>query len=179
MTDAPLDASDPQRAVVVKRKVLERLTDVARHYRALEAAMAAFGEGFVRDQFARAAASDDPTELNRVKAIERGLDQLFNYLAELAALGLELAELRAPDDDPNARRDLKGLREIGVIDEQIRDQLTRVASVRNRMVHDYVGVGALDVHEATRLIHGALPRFVTAYQQWLQAGFQAARYKAG
>ena len=82
MTDAPLDASDPQRAVVVKRKVLERLTDVARHYRALEAAMAAFGEGFVRDQFARAAASDDPTELNRVKAIEGGLDQLFNYLAD-------------------------------------------------------------------------------------------------
>jgi uncharacterized protein YutE (UPF0331/DUF86 family) len=175
VTDAPLDASDPQRAAVVKRKVLERLTDVARHYRALEAAMAAFGESFVRDPFARAAASDDPTELNRVKAIERGLDQLFNYLAELAALGLELAERRAPDDERNARRDLSGLREIGVIDEQIRDQLTRVARVRNRVVHDYVGVAALDVHEATRLIHAALPRFVTAYQQWLRAGFQATR----
>ena len=57
MTDVPLEASDPQRAAVVKRKVLERLTDVARHYRALDAAMAVFGEGFVRDHFALAAAS--------------------------------------------------------------------------------------------------------------------------
>lgn len=137
--------------------------------------MAAFGEGFVRDQFARAAASDDPTELNRVKAIERGLDQLFNYVAELAALGLELAALRSPDDERNARHDLIRLREIGVIDEQVRDQLTRVASVRNRMVHDYVGVAALDVHEATRLIHAALPRFVGGYQRWLRAGFPGTR----
>ena len=171
MTDAPLEASDPQRAAVVKRKVLERLTDIARHYRALDAAMAVFGEGFVRDHFALAAASEHPVELNRVKAIERGVDQLFNYLAELGALGLELAELRAPDDESSARRELRTLREIGVIDEQLRDQLTRVASARNRMVHDYVGVAARDVHEAARLIHAALPRFVTAYQRWLRAGF--------
>ncbi len=175
MTDAPLEASDPQRAAVVKRKVLERLTDVARHYRALDAAMAVFGEGFVRDHFALAAASEHPMELNRVKAIERGVDQLFNYVAELGALGLELAELRAPDDESSARGELRTLREIGVIDEQLRDQLTRVASVRNRMVHDYVRVAAMDVHEAARLVHAALPRFVTAYQRWLRAGFPPTR----
>jgi uncharacterized protein YutE (UPF0331/DUF86 family) len=90
-------------------------------------------------------------------------------------VGLELAELRAPDAEPNARRNIRRLREIGVIDEQMREQLTRVASVRNRVVHDYVGVAALDVHEATRLIHAALPRFVTAYQEWLRAGFKATR----
>lgn len=61
----------------------------------------------------------------------------------------------------------------GVIDEQLRDQLTRVTGIRNRMVHDYVGVAALDVHQAARLLHAALPRFVTAYQQWLRAGFPA------
>jgi uncharacterized protein YutE (UPF0331/DUF86 family) len=175
VTNAPLEASDPERAAVVKRKVLERLTDVPRHYRALGAAMATFGEGFGRDEFARAAASEDPSELNSVKAIERGVDQLFNYLVDLGALGLELAELRAPDDEPSARRDLRRLREFGVIDEQLRDQLTRVSRVRNRMVHDYVGVAALDVYEAARLIHAALPRFVTAYQQWLRAGFPATR----
>jgi hypothetical protein len=155
----PLEATDPQRAAVLKRKVLERLMDLARHYRALDAAMADFGEGFVRDHFALAAASEHPMELNRVKAIERGVDQLFNYVAELSALGLEL----------------KTLREIGVMDEQLRDQLTRVASVRNRMVHDYVRVAAMDVHEAARLVHAALPRFVTAYQRWLRAGFPPTR----
>ena len=175
MTGAPLERSDPQRAAVVKRKVLERLIDVPRHYRALEVAMAAFGEGFARDRFANAAASEDPTDLNSVKAIERGLDQLFNYLAELGALGLELAELRAPEDAPNARRDLRKLSEIGVIDERLSDDLTSIARVRNRMVHDYVGLAALDVHEAARLIDAALPRFVAAYQQWLRAGFPRAR----
>jgi hypothetical protein len=37
VTNAPLEASDPERAAVVRRKVLKRLTDVLRHYRALEA----------------------------------------------------------------------------------------------------------------------------------------------
>jgi uncharacterized protein YutE (UPF0331/DUF86 family) len=171
VTAAPLEASDPERAAALKRKVLERLTDVTRHYRALEAAMAAFGEGFERDRFRHAAASEDPTELNQVKAVERGLDQLFNYIAELTALGLELAELRAPDDEPSARGDLRKLREIEVIDERLHNRLTRVAGLRNRMVHDYVGVAALDVHEAVRVLHAALPRFVGAYQGWLRAGF--------
>jgi hypothetical protein len=103
VSDAPLEANDPERAAVLKRKVLERLTDVPRHYRALAAAMATFGEGFGREKFAHAAASEDPSELNSVKAIERGVDQLFNYLVELGALGLELAEIRAPDDKPTAR----------------------------------------------------------------------------
>jgi hypothetical protein len=109
----------------LKRKVLERLTDLPRHYRALAAAMATFGEGFGREKFAHAAASEDPPELNRVKAIERGVDQLFNYLVELGALGLELAEIRAPDDKPTARGDLRRLGEIGVIDAHLRDRLTR------------------------------------------------------
>jgi len=42
-------------------------------------------------------------ELNRVKAVERGVDQLYNYIAELAAFGLELAELRGRRDETNAR----------------------------------------------------------------------------
>src|SRR5215211_742986 len=107
MTGAPLDASDPDRAAALKRKVLARLTDAARHYRALEAAMTEFGEGFPRARFVEAAASQDPADLNRVKAAERGLDQLFNYVAEFNALGLELAGLRQPDAEPNARADLR------------------------------------------------------------------------
>lgn len=94
MNETPLDASDPERASAVKRKVFDRLTDVTRHYRALEAAVEEFGEQFDQTQFVRAAESDEPAALNRVKAIERGLDQLFNYVAELSALG-SLAGIRA------------------------------------------------------------------------------------
>jgi uncharacterized protein YutE (UPF0331/DUF86 family) len=171
---APLESSDHQRASALKRKVLERLTDIARHYRALEAAMAEFDEGFSREQFVASTRSQDPVTLNRVKATERGLDQLFNYLAELTALGLELAELRLPEAEANARADLRQLREIGVIDGPLCDQLVRVAGLRNRMVHDYVGVSGEEVHEAVRTLRAALPRFISAYQEWLRAGFAAA-----
>lgn len=174
MTGAPLDSSDPERAVALKRKVLARLTDLARHYRALQAAMAEFGDGFPRERFADAARSEDPAELNRVKATERGLDQLFNYVAELGSLGLELAGLRAPDADPNARADLRRLDEIGVIDTALCEQLVRIAAIRNRMVHDYVVLSGVDMHEAVRLLDGALPRYIAAYQRWLGAGFPPA-----
>jgi uncharacterized protein YutE (UPF0331/DUF86 family) len=174
VSGAPLDASDPQRAAALKRKVLARVTDIARHYRALEAAIAAFGEGFPRECFARAAASEDPAELNRVKATERRLDQLFNYLAELAALGLKLARLRAPGAEPNARAEVRSLRDIGVLEPALCDQLVRVAGIRNRLVHDYVALSGVEVHEAVRLLHGALPRYIAAYQGWLRAGFPPA-----
>ena len=173
MTGAPLDATDRDRATALKRKVLARLTDAARHYRALEAAMAEFGEGFPREGFIEATGSEDPVQLNRVKAAERGLDQLFNYIAEFGALGLELAGLRAPDAEANARADLRRLRDIGVIEPALCDQLVRVAGIRNRMVHDYVVVSGSDVHEAVRLLAGALPPYIAAYQAWLKAGFPA------
>lgn len=174
MTGAPLDTVDPERATALKRKVLARLTDIARHYRALEAAMDEFGDGFVRAEFVAASGSDDPSLLNAVKAVERGLDQLFNYLAELGAFGLELAGLRTGEEDPNSRADLRRLRDIGVIEPGLCEQLVRVVGVRNRMVHDYVGVSGDDVHEAARLLHGALPRYISAYQNWLRADFPSA-----
>jgi hypothetical protein len=151
--------------------VLERLTDMGRHYRALEAAMAEFDPGFSREQFVDSARSDDPAALNRVKATERGLDQLFNYVAELTSLGLELAGRRAPDAEANARGDLRDLRDIGLVDAARCEQLVRVVGIRNRMVHDYVGTSGEEVHEAVRLLHAALPRFISAYQEWLRAGF--------
>jgi len=67
------------------------------------------------DVFQRAYDSDDPIELNRVKAVERGVDQLYNYIVELAALGLELAEVRCRRPETNATVDIDSLERIGVI----------------------------------------------------------------
>jgi hypothetical protein len=94
---APLEVNYPQRARVLKAKILDRMSDVRRHLLALRMAMAEFGEDFELGAFSAAYASEDPIELNRVKAVERGVDQLYNYIAELAAFGLELAELRGSD----------------------------------------------------------------------------------
>lgn len=91
---SPLEEHDPERARALKAKVRDRVSDVRRHLVALRTAMAEFGEDFDLDAFRVAHASDDPVPLNQVKAVERGVDQLSNYIAELAALGLELAEVR-------------------------------------------------------------------------------------
>ncbi len=75
--------------------------------------MADFGEDFDLAAFEAAYRSSDPVALNRVKAVERGVDQLYNYIAELTSQGLELAEVRDRQASLNARRDLRDLRRIG------------------------------------------------------------------
>src|ERR1700737_3706042 len=100
---APLEASNPDRARALKAKIRDRVSDVRRHLVALRTAMAEFGEDFDLDSFQHAYDSDDPKLLNQVKAVERGVDQLYNYIAELSAFGLELAEIRTRHQDTNAR----------------------------------------------------------------------------
>lgn len=128
---APLEANDPQRARALKAKIRDRVSDVRRHLLALRTAMADFGEDFELDAFRAAYASEDPIELNRVKAVERGVDQLYNYVAELSAFGLELAELRGRQDETNARRDLDGLRGAGVLSGELTRRLRRLRELRH------------------------------------------------
>lgn len=92
--------------------------------------MAEFGADFEPDAFRAAHVSEDPVELNRVKAVERGVDQLYNYIAELAAFGLELAELRGRRDETDARRDLDALRDAGAGLEDRLDPLADRGEVR-------------------------------------------------
>src|SRR5215211_417908 len=123
---APLERTDPDRARVLKTKIRERVSDLRRHLIALRSAMAEFGEDFELDAFKEAHASEDPVALNKVKAVERGVDQLYNYIAELTTFGLELAEVRTRHDDLNARRDLRQLAEIGVIGRERSRRLDRL-----------------------------------------------------
>jgi uncharacterized protein YutE (UPF0331/DUF86 family) len=172
---APLEASDPQRAQTLKRKVLDRITDVRRHLNALQAGMAAFGEDFDLDVFQREFESEDPHELNRVKAVERGVDQLYNYMVELAAFGLELAGERRRFDETNARRDLDALARLGVISRERAARLQRLREYRRLFVHEYGSATAAQVHEAARILADELPPFYRAYGDWVRTGFRAAR----
>ncbi len=114
--------------------------------------MAEFGEDFDLDAFQAAYRSEDPAELNRVKAVERGVDQLYNYIAELAALGLELAEVRGRRDDTNARVDIDALARIGVLGAERTRRLQRLRELRRALVHEYATATAEQVHEAARII---------------------------
>jgi uncharacterized protein YutE (UPF0331/DUF86 family) len=170
---APLEAHDPDRARALKTKIRDRLSDVRRHLVALRAAMAEFGEDFDLDTFQAAYDSEDPTALNRVKAIERGVDQLYNYIAELAALGLELAEIRTRRQDTNARQDLDALSRIGVIGRERTRRLQRLRELRRLLVHEYATATAEQVHEAALIISTEFIPFYDAYRTWIGRGFSS------
>jgi hypothetical protein len=165
---APLEADDPARARALRAKVRTRMTDVRRHLRALRTAMAEFGEDFDADTFAAAHASEDPIQLNRVKAVERGVDQLCNFIAELAAVGTELAALRGRNDDATARKDLAALRHAGVLSAELTRRLQRL-TVLHRMLR--ANTTADHVQESALLAAADFPAFYEAYRSWIAQGF--------
>jgi uncharacterized protein YutE (UPF0331/DUF86 family) len=174
---APLEARDPDRARALKAKIRDRISDVHRHLIALRVAMAEFGEDFDLESFQRAYDSDDPVQLNRVKAVERGVDQLYNYVAELTAFGLELAEVRARRQETNARADIDALRRIGVIGTERARRLQRLRELRRQLVHEYATATAEQVHEAARIIIRELAPFYDAYREWIVRGFSTTKKK--
>lgn len=170
---APLQASDPARARALKAKVHERVGDVRRHLLALRTAMAEFGEDFDLHAFRTAYASEDPIELNRVKAVERGVDQLYNYIVELTAFGLELAELRARRDETNARRDLDAMRHARVLSGELTRRLQRLRELRRMFVRAYATATAEQVHRSALILAADFPAFYEAYRAWIKRGFSA------
>ena len=172
---APLEATDAKRARALKLKVRDRVRDVRRHLLALRTAMAEFGADFDSDAFAAAYASEDPVALNRVKAVERGVDQLYNYIAELSAFGLELAELRGRRDETNARVDLDALGKAGVLSGELTGRLQRLRELRRMLVHEYATATAEQVHEAALLVVANFPAFYEAYRNWITQGFNPKR----
>lgn len=170
---APLEAHDPERARTLKAKIRDRVSDVRRHLIALRTAMAEFGDDFELDEFTTAYVSDDPIALNHVKAVERGVDQLYNYIAELTAFGLELTEIRKRGDDLNARRDLQALERIGVLGPLRAQRLERLRELRRLLVHEYATATAEQVHEAARLVADDFVPFYDAYKAWIVRGFSA------
>jgi uncharacterized protein YutE (UPF0331/DUF86 family) len=172
---APLEEHDPERARALKAKIRDRVSDVRRHLVALRTGMADFGEDFDLALFRAAYDSDDPITLNRVKAVERGVDQLYNYIAELTAFGLELARVRARSDELNARRDLESLARIGVVGRERARRLERLRELRRLLVHEYATATADQVHEAARLVADEFVPFYDAYRAWISRGFSAER----
>lgn len=168
---APLEARDPDRARALKAKIRDRVSDVRRHLIALRTVMAEFGEDFDLDAFQHAYDSDDPLLLNQVKAVERGVDQLYNYIAELTAFGLELADIRARHQDTNARVDIESLSRIGVIGPERARRLQRLRELRRMLVHEYATATAAQVHEAARIITSEFIPFYDAYRSWINRGF--------
>lgn len=172
---APLEREDPDRARALKRKIRDRMTDQRRHLVALRVAMAEFGGDFDLHAFQAAYDTDDPVRLNQVKAVERGVDQLYNAIAELSAFGLELAGVRGRREEHNARRDIATLTRVGVLGPERARRLERLRELRRLLVHEYATATAEQVHEAAQLIADDFVPFYDAYRAWIARGFAAAR----
>jgi hypothetical protein len=171
----PLEDSDPDRARTLKAKIRDRVSDVRRHLIALRTAMAEFGEDFDLEAFQAAYTSEDPVTLNKVKAVERGVDQLYNYIAELARFGLELAGVRNRGDELNARRDLADLARLGVLQRERARRLERLRALRRLLVHEYAAATAEQIHAAALIISDEFVPFYDAYRVWIERGFSPQR----
>lgn len=171
---APLELADPERARWLKAKIRDRVSDVRRHLVALRVAMTAFGDDFDLEGFTAAYGSDDPALLNQVNAVERGVDKLYNTIAELTAFGLELACVRPRGAELSARRDLNDLRRIGVVGPERARRLERLRELRRLLVHEYATATAEQVHEAARIVADEFVPFYDAYRVWISRGFSAA-----
>ena len=165
---APLERSDARRARGLKLRIRDRVGDVRRHLLALRTAMSEFGADFDLDAFRVAFDSEDPVVLNRVKAVERGVEQLSGFIAELAALGLELAGVRGRHEEADARADLDALARAEVLPKELTQRLQRLRELRRMLLRDAT---AERVHEAALLVTGNLPAFHDRYRDWIQRGF--------
>jgi hypothetical protein len=151
-----------------QREIVRLLDQFPRQYAALESAMAAFGQDFDLPRFKEAfEATHDMEAYNRAQALERALGRVQNFVTELAITGVKLAQLPAPGEGSPAQRAFAALREAGVIGGALQRRLVRAQAARSRIEHEYVEVGAGDVHEAARLVHAAALDFAGRYRRWI------------
>jgi hypothetical protein len=166
---APLAEHDPARARALNARVRDQISDVRRHLAALRTAMADFGEDFDPDVFAGAHDGEDPIQLNRVKAVERGVEQLYGFVEQLAASGLELAGLRGRRDQIDTASDLDLLVGAGVLRKRLAGRLKRLCELQRMRARDHAS--AEHVHESALILAGSLPAFYDAYGAWVKRGF--------
>ena len=106
-----------------------------------------------------------------------GVDQLYNYIAELAAFGLERAQIRARREEANARADIGSLRRAGVIGPERARRLQRRHELRRLLVHEYATATCDRVHKAARIIASEFAPFYDSYRGWIARGFSTQHNK--
>lgn len=154
-----------------RRSLVAHLEDFPRQLEALRFSTQAFGGDFDAAQFAEAFVSEEPELYTRVQAIERGFGRIQNYIALMADTGAKLAGLprRALEgDEPRAQPALEALRDARVITKDLCRRLIVTQKSRTLFEHDYVRVGADDVHAAVVKLLGVAPEFLERFSVWIE-----------
>jgi hypothetical protein len=169
MTDREARKVDEQRW---RLTVVRHLEDLPRQYAALENAMAAFGEDFDLRQFKAAyTTTEDMDAYNRVRAVERAVGRVQNYVGELADAGATLAGLPRPPIESGgsqAQQAFEALRDARVIGRGLCRKLVQAQNARTRIEHSYVQTPAGDVHRAATLVRDAARDLVGSYRTWVE-----------
>jgi uncharacterized protein YutE (UPF0331/DUF86 family) len=159
-----------------ERDIIRHLEDFPRQYAALETAMANFGDDFDLQLFKAGFNTTEAEEMedyNRVQAVERAVGRVQNYIAELAIVGVRLAQLPVGDDGSPPHRAFESLRDAKVIDGGLCRRLIRAQQARVMIEHSYVETAAGDVHRATTLVHEAARDFIGRYRGWIAPHLEA------
>lgn len=120
-------------------------------------------------EFTRQCRSNERTERDRVRVLERSAETVQNYLAELARGSLIATEELPNSAALNAQRDYMQLAELSVIDQNLAETLCTLQRVRNQITHDYPGAVASEIYGAAEQILITTPRFLAALTEWLRS----------
>jgi uncharacterized protein YutE (UPF0331/DUF86 family) len=139
-----------------------RLAETGKHALALKRLL----EHTSKQEFVAAVAEGSTDALlTKVYPLERGFEILVNFVVELAALGLQLAEI-VPDG--SSAKVLKQLEAEHVISKSRRERLAAIYRARSEMQHAYPDVGANATYDAARSLLDELAGFFRDYARWLR-----------
>lgn len=133
--------------------------------------MAAFGGDFDMRQFKQAFETDDDLDAyNRVQAVERALNRVQNFVADLAQAGARLAQLPLDEEAhaSGAHKAFAVLRKAGVIDGRLCARLVRAQEARSAIEHVYIQISAGRVHQAAQLVRESARDFIGPYRTWIE-----------
>lgn len=139
---------------------------MSKHRRALEAAIAVFGEGLDASAWEEAFASADPGDTNRVLSVAGGYSTLINNYVELLKAGARLAGL-VRERRPNAERCFEVIRDDGGLTADQAETLTQLYGMEGRLEHASPDVQADEVREAVLRLRSELPKLVEQAVTWL------------
>ena len=156
---------------VRRRKIAERLREIARDRRALRNALDRFAGA---DEFASTWASDDPDEINRRDQVERPYERLVHDLQEIVDLceaevfdrGIATAAAAGGGEPGRWRR----LAIRGYITHAQAERWQALAAARQRLQHHYADLPArrgAEIYERAEALLAELPRAMKGLGRWI------------
>ena len=160
-------ASPPRRSKH-QRRLLDILEAVEPTREQLIAAMASVGPTVELNAVQAAATSADPNERNKVAAIERNVENLINWMRDLAARALDEGQEQDVVPRTKTTRDSwQRLADLGVIAPRSAERWRQVWAVRNTFGHQYApSVTVRGTFDAATIVLAELDDYVTRLQDW-------------